>query len=101
MAGTSFYVKSAVGPKVTSLADLCGQTVAVEQGTTQQADAQAQAQKCKPAGKPGVTVQVFNDQNAVNLALSSGRAQVAMADSPVAGYQVRQSNGTFKVAGSP
>ncbi len=101
VAGTSFYVKSAVGPNVRSLADLCGQTVAVEQGTTQQADAQAQAQKCKPAGKPGVTVQVFNDQNAVNLALSSGRAQVAMADSPVAGYQVRQSNGTFKVAGSP
>ena len=101
VAGTSFYVKSAGGPDIGSLADLCGRTVAVEQGTTQQADAQAQAEKCKSAGKPGMTVQVFNDQNAVNLALSSGRAQVAMADSPVAGYQVRQSNGTFKVAGSP
>jgi len=62
---------------------------------------EAQAEKCKPAGKPGMTVQVFNDQNAVNLALSSGRAQVAMADSPVAAYQVKQSNGTFKVSGSP
>jgi polar amino acid transport system substrate-binding protein len=101
VAGTSFYVKSAGGPNVRSLADLCGHTVAVEQGTTQQADAQAQAEKCKPAGKPGMTVQVFNDQNAVNLALSSGRAQVAMADSPVAAYQVKQSNGTFKVSGSP
>jgi polar amino acid transport system substrate-binding protein len=101
VAGTSFYVKSDGGPDVRSLADLCGRTVAVEQGTTQQADAQAQAEKCKPAGKPGMTVQAFNDQNAVNLALSSGRAQVAMADSPVAGYQVRQSNGTFKVTGSP
>jgi polar amino acid transport system substrate-binding protein len=97
VAGTSFYVKSAGGPNVSSLADLCGHTVAVEQGTTQQADAQAQAEKCKP----GMTVQVFNDQNAVNLALSSGRAQVAMADSPVAAYQVKQSNGTFKVSGSP
>jgi polar amino acid transport system substrate-binding protein len=101
VAGTSFYVKSDGGPDIGSLADLCGRTVAVEQGTTQQADAQAQAEKCKPAGKPGVTVQVFNDQNAVNLALSSGRAQVAMADSPVAAYQVKQSNGTFKVTGSP
>jgi polar amino acid transport system substrate-binding protein len=101
VAGTSFYVKSAGGPNVRSLADLCGHTVAVEQGTTQQADAQAQAGKCKPAGKPGMTVQVFNDQNAVNLALSSGRAQVAMADSPVAAYQVQQSNGTFKVTGPP
>jgi polar amino acid transport system substrate-binding protein len=101
VAGTSFYVKSDGGPDIRSLADLCGRTVAVEQGTTQQADAQAQAEKCKSAGKPGMTVQVFNDQNAVNLALSSGRAQVAMADSPVAAYQVKQSNGTFKVTGSP
>ncbi|HJY59928.1 MAG TPA: ABC transporter substrate-binding protein [Streptosporangiaceae bacterium] len=101
VAGTSFYVKSDGGPDIGSLADLCGRTVAVEQGTTQQADAQAQAEKCKSAGKPGVTVQVFNDQNAVNLALSSGHAQVAMADSPVAAYQVKQSNGTFKVTGSP
>jgi polar amino acid transport system substrate-binding protein len=37
----------------------------------------------------------------VNLALSSGRAQVAMADSPVAEYQVRKSGGTFKIVGSP
>jgi polar amino acid transport system substrate-binding protein len=101
VAGTSFYVKFSGGPDIKSLADLCGRTVAAEKGTTQHADAQAQAAKCKSAGKPSVTVQVYNDQNAVNLALSSGRAQVAMADSPVAAYQVKQSNGTFKVTGSP
>jgi polar amino acid transport system substrate-binding protein len=72
----------------------------VEKGTTQQADAQAQAPKCQSAGKP-VTVQIFNDQNAVNLALASGRADVAMADSPVAAYQVKLSNGTFKLSGRP
>jgi polar amino acid transport system substrate-binding protein len=100
-AGTSFYVKSSGGPAIASLASLCGHTVAVERGTTQQDDTQAQATKCKSQGKPTATVQVFNDQNAVNLALSSGRAEVAMADSPVAAYQVRQSNGTFKLSGSP
>ncbi|MGE5291320.1 MAG: ABC transporter substrate-binding protein [Micromonosporaceae bacterium] len=99
VAGTSFYVKASGGPSVTSLAGLCGHKVAVEKGTTQQDDAQAQATKCKSAGKPDVTVQIFNDQNAVNLALSSGRADVAMADSPVAAYQVKQSNGTFKLSG--
>ena len=72
----------------------------MEKGTTQQADAQAQAAKCESAGKP-LTLQIFNDQNAVNLALSSGRADVAMADSPVAAYQVKQSNGTFKLSGQP
>jgi polar amino acid transport system substrate-binding protein len=100
VAGTSFYVKTSGGPDVTSLAGLCGHKVAVEKGTTQQADTQAQAPKCASAGKP-IALQIFNDQNAVNLALSSGRADVAMADSPVAAYQVKQSNGTFKLSGQP
>ena len=100
IAGTSFYIKSG-GPNIGSLADLCGHTVAVEKGTTQQADATAQSGKCKSAGKPAVNIQVFNDQNQVNLALSSGRAQVAMADTPVAEYQVKKSGGTFKIVGSP
>ncbi|HEY7142686.1 MAG TPA: ABC transporter substrate-binding protein [Streptosporangiaceae bacterium] len=100
-AGTSFYVKASSGPAIASLADLCGRKVAVEKGTTQQDDAQAQAVKCRAAGKPAVTVQVFNDQNAVNLALTSGRADVAMADSPVAAYQVRLSKGVLKLAGPP
>jgi len=99
VAGTSFYVKTSGGPNIRSLADLCGHKVAVEKGTTQQADATAQGKRCKSAGKPAVSLQIFNDQNAVNLALSSGRADVAMADSPVAAYQVKQSNGTFKLSG--
>ena len=33
----------------------------------------------------------FPDQNGANLALSSGRAELGMADSPVAEYQVKQS----------
>jgi len=97
LAGTSFYVKPG-GPGIASLAGLGGHKVAVEKGTTQAADAQAQAAKDKSAGNP-VMVEIFNDQNAVNLALSSGRADVAMADSPVAAYQVKQSNGTFKLSG--
>ena len=100
-AGTSFFVKASGGPNVLSLADLCGQKVAAERGTTQEADATAQGKKCKAAGKPGVTVSVFPDENGVNLALSSGRATVAMADSPPAAYAVDQSNGQFKLSGQP
>lgn len=99
-AGTSFFVKAQGGPNIQSLADLCGHTVAAERGTTQQADALAQDKKCKAAGKPGVQVQVYPDENGVNLALSSGRADVAMADSPPAAYAVEQSNGQFKISGS-
>jgi polar amino acid transport system substrate-binding protein len=98
-AGTSFYIKAQGGPAVNSLADLCGKTVAVEKGTTQQDDSTAQSKKCTSAGKPGVKVLAFPDQNGANLALSSGRANVGMADSPVADYQVKQSGGQFKLSG--
>jgi polar amino acid transport system substrate-binding protein len=94
-AGTSFYTKAAGGANVTSPAGLCNKTVAVEKGTTQQADATGQARKCK------VTVLAFPDQNGANIAISSGRAQVGMADSPVAAYQVKKSNGQFKLTGKP
>ena len=98
-AGTSFYVKAEGGPAINTLADLCGHSVGVERGTIQADDSTAQSAKCKQAGKSGVKVFVFPDQNAANLAISSGRAQVGMADSPVAAYIVKQSNGQFKLTG--
>ncbi|MCW3001794.1 MAG: extracellular solute-binding protein family 3 [Conexibacter sp.] len=98
-AGSSFYTKAQGGPTINSLADLCGHKVAVEKGTTQADDALAQDKKCKAAGKAGVTALVLPDQNGANLALSSGRAEVGMADTPVAAYIAEQSNGQFKVVG--
>jgi polar amino acid transport system substrate-binding protein len=90
-AGTSFYssVDASLDPK--TLADLCDHSVAVEKGTTQQEDAEGQAAKCN------VDVQVYPDQNGANLAISSGRAELGMADSPVAAYIVEQSAGKFKL----
>jgi polar amino acid transport system substrate-binding protein len=98
-AGTSFFTKAQGAPPVEGLESLCGLTVAVEKGTTQQDDATAQSKKCKSAGKKEVNVLTFPDQNGANLALSSGRAQVGMADSPPAAYQVKKSNGQFKLVG--
>ena len=100
-AGTSFYVKAQGGPTINGLADLCGHSVGVERGTTQEMDATAQSAKCTKAGKSKVTVSVYPDQNAANLSISSGRAEVGMADSPVAAYIVKKSNGQFKLTGTP
>jgi polar amino acid transport system substrate-binding protein len=99
VAGSSFYVKAQGGPAIGALADLCGHVVAVEKGTTQADDALAQDKRCKADGKPGVTALVLPDQNGANLALSSGRADVGMADTPVAAYIAEQSGGQFKVVG--
>jgi polar amino acid transport system substrate-binding protein len=98
--GESFYTKAQGGTTIASIADICGKTVSVEKGTTEEADAGTQSTKCKKAGKPGVTILSFPDQNGANLAVSSGRAQLGFADTPVAGYQVQKTNGEFKLVGA-
>ena len=99
-AGESFFTKASGGASISGIADICGKTVAVESTTTEQTDATAQSKKCKASGKPAVNVLVFPNQNAANLALSSGRAQLGFADSPVAAYQVKKANGQFKLVGT-
>jgi polar amino acid transport system substrate-binding protein len=102
--GEAFLTKAGAGPRINSLTDLCGRTVSVEAGTTEKDDATAQDAKCKAAGKPAIKLLVFPDQNGANLALSSGRAQVDFADSPIIAYQVRKlgvnvrESRTFKAA---
>lgn len=100
-AGEGFYVKASSPANVTTLASLCGKTVAVETGTTEQSDAQSQVKACKTAHKKPDTVLSFNTQDEANLAVSSGRAQAGFADSQVAAYIVHQSHGTFKLSGKP
>jgi polar amino acid transport system substrate-binding protein len=98
-AGESLFTKASGGVAITSLSDLCGHTVAVEKGTTEETDAGTQSKKCTSAGKPAVKVLSFPDQNGANLALSSGRAELGFADSPVADYAVKKSGGQFKLVG--
>ena len=95
VAGEGFYENANSTIQFNGLVSLCGHTVSVESGTTEQTDAQAQAKKCT------VHVLSYSDQNQANLAISSGRAQVGFADSQVAGYIVSQSNGQFKLVGQP
>jgi len=56
-AGEGFYVKAGSSKTFNGLDSLCGAKVSVENGTTEQTDAQTQDKACKSAGKPGVTVQ--------------------------------------------
>lgn len=94
-AGTGFYTTADNPTEVTGVEDLCGKKVAVQKGTVQQDDVEAQNEKCDEK----IDLQVFTQQTDVNLALTSGKAQVAMADSPVALYAVQQSDGKLKSTG--
>ncbi len=98
-AGISFYAKASANPGVNKLADICGKSVAVEKGTVEQEEAEKQSKQCSKEGKKSVNVLVFTGQNPVNLAVISGRAELAMADSPVVDYQIKQSNGQLKLIG--
>jgi polar amino acid transport system substrate-binding protein len=98
-AGISFYAKSTANPGVSELKDLCGKATAVEKGTVEQEEAEKQSKACAKEGKKAVTVLSYPGQNAVKLAVSSGRAELGMADSPVVAYQIKQSDGQFKLIG--
>ena len=99
-AGEGFYTKTGSTLTFNGLASLCGHSVAVESGTTEETDAKAQSVKCAAAAGPKVTVLTFSTQSEANLAVSSGRADVGFADSPVAAYIVATSNGVFQNSGS-
>jgi polar amino acid transport system substrate-binding protein len=94
-AGEGFYEQANSTKTFNGLKSLCGHSVAVETGTTEQTDAQSQAKLCK------VSVLSYSDQNQVNLAVSDGRAELGFADSQVAAYIVHLSDGQFKLTGTP
>jgi polar amino acid transport system substrate-binding protein len=113
-AGEAWIVKASGGATINSAADLCGKTVAVETGTTEESDAYAymgqgvggapmagQTDRCTSAGKTDIKVLSFDKQTEANAALLSGRADAGWLDQPVAAYQVKQSNGQFKLSGQP
>ena len=100
-AGESFFVNADGGPTINSLDDICGLKVGAEKGTTEADDAAAQSQKCTAAGKDAVEVSTFQDEAGVNVALSSGRIDAGFADTPVADYAVKQSDGKFKLSPAP
>jgi polar amino acid transport system substrate-binding protein len=113
-AGEAWIVKAAGGPTITTAADMCGHSVAVEAGTTEESDAwgfmgkqvggtsiSGDKDNCSSAGKQDINVLSFATQTEANSALMSGRAEFGWLDQPVAGYQVTQTGGKLKLAGQP
>ena len=80
---------------------LCGTTVSVQTGTVEADDLVTLNKKCTQAGKPKIKSATFQKQDDAYLALASGRADAAFADSPVNSYAVTKSQGKFQEAGGP
>lgn len=95
--GTSIIVKKGNPEAIQSLDDLCGRTVGVQRGTTQEDVATAQKEKCQAANK-SLEVLTFDTDVDAQQALRAGRSVADMNDFPVAAYVARQA-GDLEVVG--
>jgi polar amino acid transport system substrate-binding protein len=103
-AGTSILGKKGNPQGVTSLDDLCGKTVAVQKGTTQETDILVpQQSKCTAAGKPKINILSFEKDTDALQQVKTGRAVADLEDFPVAAYnETISGNGNdFQVVGTP
>jgi polar amino acid transport system substrate-binding protein len=98
---SSILVHAQDATKIGSLGDLCGKSVAVEQGTAQVDDAEAQSDKCRKAGKSAVKTLVFPDTVGCIQALSTSRADAFVGGTPTVVYHAGQSAGKLKKVGEP
>jgi polar amino acid transport system substrate-binding protein len=100
-AGAMMLVKKGNPDGLKTIADLCGQTVAVQRGTTQEGYAQEQSKKCEGEGKKPIDLLSFDRETEAMLQVKSGRAVSGMQDYPVAAYNSRTSGGgkDFEVVG--
>lgn len=90
-AGSGILVKEGNPSKVASVGDLCGLKVAIQVGTVQIDEAEEQSGKCD--GKK-IEVQTFEQNTDTITAVSTGRADAALMDFPVAGYGAQKVKGT-------
>jgi polar amino acid transport system substrate-binding protein len=106
-AGQSFVAAKGNPKSIKTKDDLCGKVVAVQQATTELDFLQGTgdfkgaglSDGCTKAGKPAITIKTFAKDNDALLALQSGTADAYFADSPVAGFYVKEHSDQFELTG--
>ena len=108
-AGQSFVVAKGNPKSINATDDLCGKTIAAENGTTE-ADyingtgdykGQGLSKACTDKGKTKIDLTLFEKDSDALLALSAGQVDAYFADSPVAGYYTVQKPDQFQLSGVP
>lgn len=97
-SGVSLLVKKGNPKGIKSIADLCGQTVAVQRGTIYETTFKDQATKC---GGKKLTIEAFDTDSEAQTRVKAGGAVADLNDYPVAAYIAKTSGGgnDFDVAG--
>ncbi|MFF2657962.1 ABC transporter substrate-binding protein [Kitasatospora sp. NPDC058032] len=92
IAGTSMVVAKGNPKGIRTLDDLCGKTVAVQSGTTQEEILTRQTTACTRAGKP-LTVHKFDTDPKALAEVAAGTAHAGLNDFPVAAYAAKTTDG--------
>jgi polar amino acid transport system substrate-binding protein len=100
-AGTAILVQKGNPKHINTLDDLCGKTIALEKGTTQDDVATAQSKTCTDGGKAKITILALAKDTDALQQLKIGRSDADMNDFPVAAYNAQVSGGgnDFEVTG--
>ncbi|MGW7586559.1 ABC transporter substrate-binding protein [Kitasatospora sp. NPDC054768] len=100
IAGTSIVVPKGNPKGIKGLDDLCGRTVALQQGTTQDEIVTRQVAVCARAGRPLTPHKLDTDTKAL-AEVASGAAAAGLNDFPVAAYAAKTTDGggRFEVTG--
>lgn len=106
-AGQSFVVAKGNPKAIKTKDDICGKTVAVQNGTTELDYLQGVgdyagaglSDACVKGGKAAITIKQYDKDNDALLALQSAVADIYFADSPAAGYYVTQHPDQFELSG--
>lgn len=98
-AGTQWATKKG-NPTGIQPDNACGKRVAVQKGTVQVDDITAKSKKCSSAGKAKITIDQYQGQDQATSSVVSGKDDAMLADSPVAAYAVKQTNGQLETLGA-
>jgi polar amino acid transport system substrate-binding protein len=97
--GTAWAVQKG-NPKKFSLDDVCGKSIGVQTGTTQEdPDLKDRSEKCTAAGKKPIEIVSLKSQTDINTRLVNGSLDAMAADSPLIGYAIQQTNGSIEKVG--
>lgn len=99
-AGSGLFVPAGSNSHISGLNDtLCGHSIGVTLGTVEASLAEDFAKKCTANGKASSKVDNFSTEEAMFLALTSGRDESILVSASVGNYTAKQSGDKFKQIG--
>ena len=99
LAGSGMLVHSGNPKHVFELAGLCGLTVDVQKGTSQESALETQSKACKAIGLGELKIKTFTTDTEAFKNFDSGNSDVHVTDYPVVAYLAHQSAGKYEIAG--